>query len=225
MKFLHWATCATGAIMSISGCITDRRSNRGTVVDNELRVGVLYLADGSPAVQARVRVFPVDHVPDTAALPNLAPAIFSTRTDAQGRYQVDSLPEGEYNIVGEYEGVSSYQDSVLIRASTDSIPADTLDKPASLSGIVELQPQDDPRTVVVQVMGTNSYANIGADGRFTLDDLARGRYTIRLVTTAEEYTPLLTTFRLAAGEKAAFADTLGLIYTGIPIVRGADRRL
>lgn len=210
------------SVILLAGCITgDKSAGRGTVVENELRTGFIYLADGHPAAGARVRVFPVSYVPDSAALPKKAAgSLFSTRTDDRGRFQLDSLPAGEYNILGESDGLYSLQDSVFLSPRTDSVPSDTLDKPGSLTGIVVLQPQDDPRSVVVQALGTNSYANVGEDGRFTLGNLGAGRYTLRVVTTLDEYTPLIVPAGVRAGKADTLADSLVLPFTGIPVVQG-----
>src|ERR1041384_3170664 len=103
--------------LALAGCIFDKEANRGSVVDNELRVGKLFLADGSPAVNARVRLYPINHVPDSTT------AVFSTRTDTSGGYALQSVRVGTYNILGDLDGELSFQDSVYIDRDAEDIPA------------------------------------------------------------------------------------------------------
>lgn len=214
MLHKHPSALALGLIACLSGCLFDKETNRGPVVDNEVRTGVLYTSEGKPVANARVRVFNVNHVPDSSD-----PA-FSTRTDEKGAYVLDSLSNGEYNILGELDGQLSYQDSVSISARTLEIPADTLDAPGSLSGRVGLQPGDDPRSVTVQVLGTNNFTNVDAAGRFTLGNLAAGRYSLRVLSTLSEYTPLYAGVRVRTGAADTLRDTLWIPFTGIPVVTG-----
>ncbi|MDB5102751.1 MAG: Kelch repeat-containing protein [Fibrobacteres bacterium] len=210
--------------LALASCVfDDKEAKRGSVVDNELRTGILFLADGKPAANARVRVFPVNHVPDSSALPKRAvdgPA-FSTRTDSKGRYAIDSLlPRGEYNILGELDGEVSFQDSVYFTSNLDSIPADTLEDPGSLAGVVALQPNHDPRTVTVQVLGTNTYANVEEEGAFKLSGLAAGRYRLRVQTTLPEYTVLFASVTIGSGRSDSLPQPLVIPFTGIPVVTG-----
>ncbi len=210
-----WITLLASATLLGSGCLfeSDKETKRGTIVDNELRVGFVYLADGTPAKGARVRLFPVDHLPDSGA-----PA-FSDFADEQGKYQVDSLVRGEYNVLSELKGQYSFTDSVFISEQTTTISNDTLGAPGSVAGIVGLQPNHDPITTTVQVMGTNAFANVEGDGHFRLNNLARGTYTLRVLTTLLEYPPLYKTIRVEGGKVDSLKDTLWLPFTGIPVVR------
>ncbi len=198
----------------LSACIFEDQANRGSIVDNELRVGRIYLLDGTGASDAMVRVFHVDHIPESAD-----PA-YTTRTDSGGRYVLDSLPAGEYNILAELDGQFAFQDSVYVSAQTDSISPDTLDEPGTVAGIVGMQPNHDPGSVTVQVLGTDNYANVESSGRFRLKGLAAGKYTLRLLTTVPEYTPLFVGLDVASGRSDSLEDTLRLPYTGIPVVVG-----
>lgn len=204
-------------------CIFDKEAKRGSEVENEIRVGSLKLADGGPAVNARVRVYDVAHVPDTLGSPQPdsgADPAFTTRTDSQGKYRIDPLPEGEYNVLGDLDGAVSYQDSILISERTGRLATDTLAHPGSLLGWVRLEPNHDPRSVTVQVLGTNSYANVDTGGRFLLSRLARGNYSLRVLANRPDYAPLFVTARIRSGFEDTLGDTLVPSYTGIPVVTG-----
>lgn len=201
----------------MTGCIFDQ-ANRGTIVDNEVRVGILFLADGStPAANAKVKAFPVGHQPDTSA--QSGDPAYATSTNAQGRYSM-KLAKGQYNILGEKDGAYSYQDSIFFGADDGSLLPDTLSKPGSVAGVVGLQPNHDPISCLVQVLGTQSYVNVGKDGRFRLDNLAAGRYTLRVYSTFAEYVPLVVPVRVTSGRDDTLPDTLRLPFTGVPVVTG-----
>ena len=216
-RIFHQSTPALIGLAILAGCIADQ-SNRGTVVDNEVRVGMLYLADGSPASHARVRVFSIGHVPDTSSV-SKAPE-YSTETDNDGRYEISGLSNGIYNILGELAGSNSFQDSVFLGTGTKRLAADTLRKPGLVDGVIRLQPNHSPLTAIVQVLGTSVYANVDAEGRFQLPNLAEGRYSIRVHTTVPEYTPLISEIRVVSGKDETLTDTLVPVYTGIPVVTG-----
>jgi Kelch motif/Putative Ig domain len=211
-----------GLTACLTSCILGPQSKRGTVVDNELRVGEIFLAGGRPAANARVRVIPVGYIPDTLADPikDASGQISILNTDATGKYVVDSLPDGEYNILADLAGQYAFQDSVILNSKTRMIAADTLDEPGSLAGIVTLQPNHDPRSAIVQVLGTNIYSNVDAQGHFRLMALGGGRYTLRVLTSEAKYSPLLRSITIEAGKKDTLKDTLRLPFFGIPVVQG-----
>lgn len=206
----------------LAGCLLggDKTTKRGSEIGNELGVGQVFLADGIPAVGARVRFYSVDHVPQPGGLPKRAGIVFEARTDEEGRYRADSLPNGEYNILGDLDGAVSFSDSVLIMGARPALPTDTLLVPGTVSGRVLMQPKDDPRSATVQVLGTNVFANLDEDGAFTLPSLADGRYNVRILTTLDEYTPLYAGIRVRSGISDTLPDPFTLIFTGIPVVTG-----
>ena len=168
-----------------------------------------------------MKIYAVGYLPgDAAAAKVSAAAFFSTRTDAEGRYTVDSLPAGEYNILGQKDDLQSYQDSVYLSATPKDLDPDTLLTAGMLAGRVALQPNHNSETVTIQALGTNSYANADAEGRFELGPLAEGRYRLRVVTTEAQYTPLFAAVAVRAGRMDSLPDTLRPIFTGIPVVRG-----
>jgi hypothetical protein len=216
----HWFLAAV-----LCGCLAeDGGQAGGSMVENEILAGILYLADGTPAARANVRIYTVDHVPgQPEGLPKSGKEqtlVYSTRTDAKGRYEVDSLPRGEYNILGQKDEQVSYQDSVYLSSSLKSIDSDTLRESGSVTGWVRLQPNHSLETVTIQALGTNSFANADAEGKFTLGGLGEGRYSIRVLTTEAQYTPLYTSITARSGKEDTLADTLRLTYTGIPVVMG-----
>jgi sulfatase modifying factor 1 len=211
--------------VALSGCIIGGKEDKplGSEIENELGARI-YLADGTPAAGATVKVYPVNQSP-VAGLPKSSRAlgpVFATRTDAKGRYALDSLPRGEYNILSDKDGEVAYQDSVFIAGTKASILSDTLRDPGSIAGRIVMQPQDDLRSATVELLGTNVFVNVDAEGGFTLGGLAAGLYRARAVTTAEGYTPTYFPVQVASGHEDSLPAPIILTYTGIPVVENIE---
>jgi len=190
---------------------------------SETDTAMIYNPDNTPAVGAVVRFFVATDSTRTIA--------YQTTTDARGRYSTKALAKGTYNlfaysargtskVLAINDSLIAYQDSILVLADTVLVRPDTLEKPGSITGIVGLQPNHDPRTATVQVLGTDLYSNVDINGRFTLAPVAKGSYNLRLVTTLADYTPTYVTIQTAGQKKDTLGDTLWLLYTGIPVVTG-----
>lgn len=209
------------AAMAMSGCMGGE--NDAPTVGEENGVGRLFLADGRPAANAKVQVYKVGAVPQPADLAKRARAadpVVLTRTDAQGRFLVGDIEKGEYNILASLDEEYAYQDSLALGGNRAPIPPDTLEDPGVVRGKVALEPQHNPRTVMVQLLGTNRFANVDSVGRFEFRDLAGGSYSVRVYTTESEYTPTFSSFRAVTGREVDIEETLRPIFTGIPAVHG-----
>ncbi len=175
----------------------------------------LFKPDGSLATNATVQFY---HVGDTSRQ-----FVHQTMTDDSGRYEVKDITtsNGIFNVWAQLgDSLVAIQDSVYITATSHEVMNDTLGKPGSISGTVGLQPGDDPRTVTVQALGTHIYTNVNAEGRFTLGGMAGGEYSLRLTTTLPEYTDTFCNVIAESDVADTIQDTLWLIYTGIPVVKG-----
>lgn len=176
----------------------------------------LYLPDGSPAKNAVIEFYTVG---DTSKQ-----YVYQTVANEIGQYSLAGVTSsnGRFNIWGQLgDSLMAIQDSVFISATTHNAKNDTLGKPGSITGIVGLQPNDDPRTVTVQAVGTHLYKNVDYQGRFTLDGMAAGKYILRISTTLAEYTDTFAHVIAKSDVADTLADTLWLIYTGIPVVTGS----
>jgi hypothetical protein len=113
------------------------------------------------------------------------------------------------------------QDSVYISPTTNTIHHDTLQASGSITAIIGMQPNDDPRSAYVQMTGSDRFSrNINANGSFTISGLATGNYSLRISTTLPNYTPSFFTVSAVSGKTDTLKDTLQLVYTGIPVVTG-----
>jgi hypothetical protein len=198
------------AVLFLS-CTMDKSA--GTISDTDTgKSAMVFNPDITPAVGATVKIFETSDTTREAAL--------ETTTDKNGRYFFAGLPKGTYNIIAKKDSLISFQDSVFISSNSSTVDPDTLGKPGSVTAIVGLQPNHDPGTVTVQVLGTDIYGNVDSDGRFTLRLLAKGTYNLRLVTTLLDYTPTYTSITAESSKNDTLYDTLWLKYTGIPLVMG-----
>ena len=199
-------------IFIIIGCTSDNRVT-GTVDETDTGIiAMLYNPDGTPAIGANVKIF---KVADTTKTP-----ISEVISDKNGNYSVKGLAKGTYNVYAEKGSLVAFQDSVKVLEDTVLIKDDTLETPINLSGIVGLQPNHDPRTVTVQVLGTDIYSNVNERGYFTLNRMAKGNFTLKISTTLQNYTTTYENLTIDSDTPDTLSDTLWLIYTGIPVVEG-----
>lgn len=202
-------------IISLMASILKCTNNiAGSEVTNEK--AFVYMPGGkSPAVAAKIAVVPVDYIPD-----NQNSDIYETETDGKGSYTIDGIPTGFYNIIAQKDSLSSYQDSVFL-GSADDLRNDTLDFSGSLSARIVMQPNHDPQSAVIQVLGTTNYfSNVDNSGWFTLKNQPAGSYQLRIVTTEPQYTPTFENVVIRAGKSDTLQEPIHLIYTGIPVVSG-----
>lgn len=204
--------------------------NSGTEIPNGI-TGNLYLPNGKPAVDAQVTLYPVNYVPGIDSTP-----LNTVQTDAQGRFQFSKVTSGQYNVLSRVgvttsatvadkrsinsdDSLYSFTDSISLSEGQE-IPPDTLRDAASLTGTIQLQPQDDPRAALVRLLGTNYYTNVDSNGTFMLSHLAQGVYQLQVIVTLPSYTPLFQTILLRAGQNDTLPQPLIPFYSNIPVVTG-----
>lgn len=189
----------------------------GVTDETVTRRGVLLDTNRVPAAGADIFIYKVS---DTSRVP-----VVSCKTDPAGEYTLGDLKDGIYNIWAEKNSNVAFLDSMVIAGNVKDTIFDTLEKPFSIKGYIGLQPNHNPRTVFAQILGTDKYCGAAADGSFLFPEMARGTYTVRLVTTLPEYTPTFHTVSATSVNSHndslfLIPDTLWLVYTGIPIVTG-----
>jgi hypothetical protein len=188
----------------------------GTNDETSIRTSgaVIFEPDGkTPADSATVKIFNADVVDGHYV------SIQTTSLD--GRFSLDGLPKGMYTIWAQKDSLVTFQDSVRISSIDTIVRDDTLSCPSTITGIVGVQPQDDPRAVTIQVVGLDKYFNnTDKDGRFTMKNMAKGTYSLLLKSTEQHYTPTAAEISVGACVDTVLVDTIALTYTGIPIVVG-----
>ncbi len=186
----------------------------GTSDETSTRSARVFNQDLTPAAGVKVKLFKSGDsslVPDTTVF-----------TDAQGRCSFHADKNRYYNIWAEDDSLSAFRDSVVGQSEgTDTL---VLKKNGSVSGVIRMQPGDDPRTVYITVLGTYKYCNVNDEGGFTLAGLAQGDYTLRLVSTLADYTPTFEEISCISDSAVVLSDTLEMVYSGIPAVRNITAR-
>lgn len=181
----------------------------------------VYLPDGKPVPYAKVSAFGVS---DTSR-----EAKHVVYSDKAGAYSLQGAPDGVYNIWIEKDSLVAFKDSVRLSPLAPDAARDTLRPGMSFEGRVGLEPNHNPQTVFVQLVGTakhTSNSNVAPDGKFTLSGLAAGSYSLLLTSTEANYTRTSFDVELKkdGSQEPSAADTLRMIYTGIPVVRGLGGR-
>jgi hypothetical protein len=189
--------------------------NDGTGSSTESITAMLYNQDGSPAKQAKVCFY--RHHDD----PRNNHAVDSTYTDNNGNYKKD-LDTGTYNILATLDTNATFQDSVIVTEGDTTRPVpDTLKSLGSISGRIELQGTDDPRTVFVLFMGSNTFVRpTDLLGNFSATNMAKGKYPVTLLTTLDNYAVMDTSFLIRAGFDSIIPQPIVMNYTGIPVPKG-----
>ena len=201
---------------------------RGVEVENEFE-NRLFLPDGTPASGIEVVFYDVSHLPaqnggngNTGALTKTSKtnaAALRITPDTNGDYTLTGLPAGEYNLLANNEQYFIYKDILTINNETE-IGNDTLATPGSITGYVELEPQHDPQSVTIQILGTNQFTGVSSDGSFKFRNLGAGQYSVKATTKIPEYADLFASFVVTSGLHDTLADTLRPAFTGIPVVKG-----
>jgi hypothetical protein len=199
------------------GC-DSKQSSSPTDDSGNPAYGFIYDQGGSPVSGAQVRIVPVGFAAPLGA--ESAGRVYRLETDARGRYPLADIPAGQYNIFAASGRTASYQDSVLLNEGQSVPRPDTLRPMGSLSGLVSLQPNHDPRTAAIQVIGSPLLARPDEKGRFSIPDMAGGLYALRVSTTLDQYSPATVTARVAPGGKDSLAEPIQPPFTGVPVLTG-----
>ena len=209
------------ACLLLLRCIAPNAGN-ATQTGNAI-TAMLCNPGGSPAAHATVRFYPVRYNPRTGGLgKTAAAAVDSTTTDANGNYTA-KLDTGTYNILASGDSGVVYQDSITVsKDSTVHPPADTLNAPGSIRGVIRLQPGDDARKVFIIAMGTNVFISPeDSVGNFVLANMAEGTYRVRMLSLLDNYGVLDNVpLTIKAGKDDTLSDTVELPFTGIPVPAG-----
>ncbi len=199
-------------------------SEHGTVQVTQPQVssagsGRIFGEDGKPVADAEIHVVPVGYLPQ-ASLAKASADIYKLKTDAEGAFSVKGLPSGQYNIIAAKGDLASLQDSVTLFGDSTALPPDTLRTAGSVRGVVTLEPNHNPSTVTLQLLGTTVFANLDDQGRFEIGGLPQGRYAARFSTILPEYTNLFTGFAVQIGGVTDIKEPFRMNFIGIPVVTG-----
>lgn len=204
-----------GFVLLLTRCTPETAT--GGETGNELVS--IYMPDGvTPARNATVSFFR-DRDSTVTPLP-----IYVTLTDNNGQFSIQGvsvLKNGLYNVWIQLDTLVTVQTSVFISPESNQLRNDTLNRPLALNGTVGIEPIHDPKTVSVAVLGSDKNSIVDSAGRFTINGLTKGSFTLKLISTIQDYVP---TFYSVAMVDSDFSiqDTVCVQYTGIPVVKGLE---
>jgi hypothetical protein len=159
--------------------------------------GLVRHPNGSPAVQARVRLRPRLYLTDTARISDTSKAGAETLTDSAGRFRLDSLERGEYELeVRDTQGIAVRGAVAPLKGSGGAVRARciltgenpvvglaalTLGPTGTVTGGF-LAPAGFTERIYVQIYGLDRVVRTDSlTGRFRLEGLPKGTYTLRAV--------------------------------------------
>jgi hypothetical protein len=185
--------------------------------------GTVCSSDGRPASGVLVSIIKSDNTPS----PSLKKESSSDSlfTSADGTFSIEIKPDVFYNVIAEQGDNKCLRDSIKVLDTTEiaNIGKLFLSPAGSLEGRVTLSAGHDPRTVLILVFGTNTFAvPNGSDGAFVLKDMAAGRYAVRFMSTIAGYRSLDTVLAIKAGVIDTIKPAIRLNYVGVQKVSMAD---
>lgn len=187
------------------GCDADKTT--GTVDEtNHAASAVVYSSEGKPVAQALVQVFRRE---DTTRQ-----ATATVLTGDDGSYVLPTLENGLYRVIARKGAQVGVQDSVYAVSGKTTAKSDTIKDAPVASGVVKMVGDDNPASVLVQVQGTDVLVNVDSDGRFALNALGAGTYTLRLSTALEGYTVTAKQIRIVRGQETKL-DTIAMNYSDV----------
>jgi len=200
-----WVDCSKTA--TIAGNSSSETTNGITAVIRKI--------DGSPVVGAMVRLRRSDYVSQPGSGAQQESSLKNTVTDAQGRYQFYRVDTGSYCIEASLASSRFSQGgSVLFKCSigpNDSVDfgTDTLHSFAFVKGTVDSSTAQGKR-LFVQVLGLERLVAVDSSGKFMLNDLPSGNFSLRIIDAE-----LVQTVLIRSDQVSALAgDTVGITMAG-----------
>ncbi|MEO7426728.1 MAG: carboxypeptidase regulatory-like domain-containing protein [Fibrobacteria bacterium] len=191
----------------------------GSTTESGVISGRLLTAGKAPVAGATVTLIPVDNVPSITLRKSAASG--TAVTDGDGRYSIANVAPGIYNVSASKDSLSVFRDSLNVPVAGIDAGSDTLRKTGSISGRIGLEPGDDPRTVLILLIGTNILAvPRDSSGSFAITGMAQGEYRVRFLCTISKYAPLDTLLRIRSGLSDSLPNPIRPVFTGIKAVAG-----
>jgi len=140
--------------------------------------------DGTPAAGAMVRLRRSDYVAQLPALAKTAMYGADALTDSNGRFKITGIDPGSYRIeVTDGHAAVLFACSLDVRDTLD-LGVDTLRPFATIAGTTDTAGRAGQR-LYAQVDGLERLAAADAAGRFVLNNLPAGSFTVRTVTAQD----------------------------------------
>lgn len=202
------------------------QARNSTQTGNGMIVGVIFNKDGSFAKNANVSLRKRSSLADTSGTmlkKIVAIDTATTITNDSGKFVIDSIDTGTYVILST-DGTNNIalNDSVYVRCKDSMIivPNDTLKPAGAIKGIIKLAERGDVRKVFVLAFGVDRFAKVNTDGSFKMSALAEGKYSLRFISSLDNYGVLDLENISVQSSDTTNLDTINLPFTGIPTPKG-----
>lgn len=201
---------------SVCGNVTQTGNPTG------LKCQFFYQNGTAPAKNITVKIYDESHLADTNRGNNSDIKTFTT--DENGIVETDSIAPGLYVVEGiANDTLKARIDSVEIKNSDSLVSVvDTLKKCGSISGTVYLSEGGDCRKVLILFYGSDRFINPDSSGKFSIDNLAPGRYDLKIIPFLDNYSVIEKMQVGVEANKTTDLDTLKLPFTGIPVIKGLN---
>ena len=201
MRFIGYFALIAGLIGVSCSSNPTLAGGAGTETTNAKVSGAIVCSNGSPSVNATVRLRRSDYVTATPSLAKAALYGADAVTDDSGRFEITGIDPGSYRIE-----VTDGHAAVLLACSLDihdtvNLGTATLQPFATLIGAADTTGRANPQ-LFAQVAGLERLAAVGIDGQYALTDLPQGIFSLHVGSNA---TGAATT--IIAGVQAVSADT------------------
>jgi hypothetical protein len=190
--------CMGFALLVPYRCSLPVRTAGGTEGGNtaaSLQGTVVYEVTAKPAAGSLVRLRTSNFLNDTGKIPPRQNTVnfYNTLTDSNGRFSIDSVDTGSYCI----EVNDGKSNAVVLKYTVgghDSLvklPPDTLRRTSTISGTVASMPDSvGLSSMQVYIYGLERTARRDSlSGVFVIEDVPRGNYTIRVVSSSPRVVP------------------------------------
>ena len=166
-------------VATFCGCSDSHVAGNSAETGSPELAGILLLEGGYPAAYARVQCVPQNF---DAKAGDVLPTAFTTETNADGAYSLNSIPAGTYAIEAYHEESGKRLLVQNVKVTEDDLLAvnDTLREPGivKFEGVYDLE---DGETGVATVLGTTIRRNIVVHGwTFVIDSLPAGTLDLRV---------------------------------------------
>ena len=196
-KYHRW--CAVAGITILMILMTCSPTNLGadggptTQTGNGMVIGTVYRSDGTtPADGAYVSLRKKTKNVSISGLLENKSAITEThvRADSRGGFVIDSVDTGFYVIIAtDSSNNYAFNDSILLQYydSTVELSPVVLVPAGAVKGTISLSEGGDPRKIFIVIEEVNRFAHADTDGRFKIDMLPTGTYSLTILPTLDNY--------------------------------------
>jgi len=211
MKTLMCIFMTVAVLVSCSPTSTDRAGGSSTT-DNPRVLAKALLPDGTPAVQAVVRL----RAQNYRAAPEILQkghglAMIDTITDNMGRIELSGLDTGSYNIEIAAESSAVLLPFTVFFGDTVDLGEASLQPFSTISGTVTTE-NNSNTPLYAQIEGLERITTVDTTGTFVFPDLPAATYTIHIIKDRDTTASTITGVQTVAGDSTRLSVLENMLY-------------